>query len=87
MGTKLTRQNINESEDHFKMSKLTVEILKNLAKQGKVPSVVIEDNEFNSSIAKTNWFLRHDENKIVNFHYNSTILMWARACFRTFLYL
>lgn len=56
---------------------LTVEILKNLAKQGKVPSVVIEDNEFNSSIAKTNWFLRHDENKIVNFHYNSTILMWA----------
>ena len=37
---------------------LTVEILKNLAKQGKVPSVVIEDNEFNSSIAKTNWFLR-----------------------------
>lgn len=57
--------------------KLTVEVLKDLAKQGKVPSVVIEDNEFNSSIAKTNWFLRHDENKIVNFHYNSTILMWA----------
>lgn len=57
--------------------KLTVEVLKDLAKQGKVPSVVIEDNEFNSSIAKTNLFLRHDENKIVNFHYNSTILMWA----------
>lgn len=29
--------------------KLTVEILKDLAKQGKVPSVVIEDNEFDSS--------------------------------------
>lgn len=67
----------NESENDFKMSELTVEILKDLAKQGKVPSVVIEDNEFDSSIAKTNWFLRHDENKIVNFHYNSTILMWA----------
>lgn len=58
------------------MKHLTVDILKDLAKQGKVPSIVIEDNEFNSSIAKTNWFLRHDENKIVNFHYNSTILMW-----------
>lgn len=59
-----------------KTEQLTVDILKDLAKQGKVPSIVIEDNEFNSSIAKTNWFLRHDENKIVNFHYNSTILMW-----------
>lgn len=59
------------------MSELTVEVLKDLAKQGKVPSVVIEDNEFNSSIAKTNWFLRCNENKIVNFHCNSTILMWA----------
>lgn len=59
------------------MEQLTVDILKDLAKQGKVPSIVIEDDEFNSSIAKTNWVLRHDENKIVNFHYNSTILMWA----------
>lgn len=58
------------------MEQLTVDILKDLAKQGKVPSIVIEDSEFNSSTAKTNWFLRHDENKIVNFHYNSTILMW-----------
>lgn len=44
------------------MVQLTVDILKNLAKQGKVPSIVIEDNEFNSSTAKTNWF--YDMTKI-----------------------
>lgn len=54
---------------------LTVEILKNLAKQGKVPSVIVEDNKFNSSISKYEWFLRCDDNKDVNFHCNSTILL------------
>ena len=54
---------------------LTVEILKNLAKQGKVPSIIVEDNKFNSSISKYEWFLRRDDNKDVNFHCNSTILL------------
>lgn len=54
---------------------LTVEILKNLAKQCKVPSVIVEDNKFNSSISKYEWFLRRDDNKDVNFHCNSTILL------------
>lgn len=54
---------------------LTVEILKDLAKQSKVPSVIVEDNKFNSSISKYEWFLRRDENKDVNFHCNSTILL------------
>ena len=42
MGTKPTWQNIDESESSFKMSKLTVEILKDLARQGKVPYVITE---------------------------------------------
>lgn len=54
---------------------LTVEILKDLAKQSKVPSIIVEDNKFNSSISKYEWFLRRDENKDVNFHCNSTILL------------
>ena len=52
MGTKLTWQDINESESNFKMKKLTVEILKDLAKQGKVPLVVVEDSTFNSTTSK-----------------------------------
>lgn len=54
---------------------LTVEILKDLAKRGKVPSIIVEDNKFNSSISKYEWFLRRDDNKDVNFHCNSTILL------------
>jgi len=54
---------------------LTVEILKDLAKQGKVPSIIVEDNKFNSSISKYEWFLRRDDNEDVNFHCNSTILL------------
>lgn len=61
------------------MERLTVEILKDLAKQGKVPSIVVEDGEFDYSANKTDWFLRYDKNKDVTFHYNSTILMWAES--------
>lgn len=57
------------------MKQLTVDILKDLAKQCKVPSVIVEDTEYNSSTNKNEWFLRSKENKIVNFHCNSTILM------------
>lgn len=57
------------------MEQLTVDILKDLAMQGKVPSVIVEDTEYNSSTNKNEWFLRSEENKIVNFHCNSTILL------------
>lgn len=57
------------------MEQLTVDILKDLAKHGKVPSVIFEDTEYNSSTNKNEWFLRNEENKIVNFHCNSTILL------------
>ena len=57
------------------MEQLTVDILKDLAKQGKVPSVIVEDTEYNSSTNKNEWLLRSEENKIVNFHCNSTILL------------
>ena len=66
------------------MEQLTVEILKDLAKQGKVPSVIVEDTEYNSSTNKNEWFLRSEENKIVNFHCNSTILMCADKVLHVF---
>lgn len=66
------------------MKHLTVDILKDLAKQGKVPSVIVEDTEYNSSTNKNEWFLRSEENKIVNFHCNSTILMCADKVLHVF---
>lgn len=66
------------------MEQLTVDILKDLAKQGKVPSVIVEDTEYNSSTNKNEWFLRSEENKIVNFHCNSTILMCADKVLHVF---
>ena len=71
MGTKLTRQNINESENYFKMSKLTVGVLKDLAKQGKIPCVVFEFPDSNNKYA-----LEYDESKIINFHYDSNIILF-----------
>ena len=37
--------------------------------------MIVEDTEYNSSTNKNDWFLRSEENKIVNFHCNSTILL------------
>ena len=76
MGTKLTWQDINESENHFKMSKLTVEILKDLAKQGKVPLVVVEDSTFNSTTSKNIYFLGYAVIGDVNFHLNTKVILY-----------
>lgn len=66
------------------MEQLTVDILKDLAKHGKVPSVIVEDTKYDSSTNKNEWFLRSEENKIVNFHCNSTILMCADKVLHVF---
>lgn len=50
MGTKLTRQDINESESGIKKVKLTVEVLKDLANQCKMPCVVFEFPGSNTQI-------------------------------------
>lgn len=66
------------------MKHLTVDILKDLAKQGKVPSVIVNNTEYNSSTNKNEWFLSSEENKVVNFHCNSTILMCADKVLHVF---
>lgn len=69
MGTKPTWQNINESESSFKMSKLTVEILKDLARQGKVPYVITEMSYSDER------FLEYNEDYNINLHCNSKICL------------
>lgn len=71
MGTKLTRQDINESESSFKMSELTVEVLKDLANQCKMPCVVFEFPGSNNK-----YVLEYDESKIINFHCGSNIILF-----------
>lgn len=56
--------------------KLTVEILKNLAKQGKVPLVVVEDSTFNSTTSKNTYFLGYAVIGDVNFHLNAKIVLY-----------
>lgn len=56
--------------------KLTVEILKNLAKQGKVPLVVVEDSTFNSTTSKNTYFLGYTVIGDVNFHLNAKIVLY-----------
>ena len=58
------------------MSKLTVEILKDLAKQGKVPLVVVEDSTFNSTTSKNTYFLGYAIIGDVNFHLNAKIVLY-----------
>lgn len=53
------------------MSKLTVEILKDLAKQGKIFNVVTEDAS--SDIA----YIKYNENNIVQFHVNSKLILYG----------
>lgn len=57
------------------MSKLTVGILKDFAKQGKVPCVVVEDSTYNSTTSKNTYFLEYSEIGNVNFHLNAKIIL------------
>lgn len=66
------------------MKHLTVDILKDLAKQGKVPSVIVNNTEYNSSTNKNEWFLSSEENKFANFHCNSTILLCGDTVLHVF---
>lgn len=71
MGTKLTRQDINESESGIKKVRLTVEVLKDLANQCKMPCVVFEFPGSNNK-----YVLEYDESKIINFHCGSNIILF-----------
>lgn len=71
MGTKLTRRDINESESGFKMSELTVEVLKDLAKQGKTLNIITEE-----CIRLNEFYINYNENNIVQFHINSRIILY-----------
>lgn len=55
----------------FKMSKLTVEVLKDLANQCKMPCVVFEFPGSNNK-----YVLEYDESKIINFHCGSNIILF-----------
>lgn len=74
MGTKLTWQDINESESYFKMSELTVEVLKDLAKQGKTFNIIIE-----KCIHLNEFYINYNENNTVQFHINSKIIMYCHG--------
>lgn len=74
MGTKLTWQDINESESSFKMSKLTVEVLKDLAKQGKIFNVITEE-----CVCLNEFYINYNENNTVRFHINSKIIMYCHS--------
>lgn len=56
------------------MSELTVEVLKDLAKQGKIFNVITEEclrlNEF---------YINYNKNNIVRFHINSKIIMYCHS--------
>lgn len=51
--------------------KLTVEVLKDLAKQGKMPCVVFELPDSNNK-----YVLEYDKSKIINFHCGSKIILF-----------
>lgn len=74
MGTKLTRRDINESESGFKMSELTVEVLKNLAKQGKTLNIITEE-----CIRLNEFYINYNENNMVQFHINSKIILYNHS--------
>lgn len=74
MGTKLTRQDINESESDFKMSELTVEVLKDLAKQGKALNIITEE-----CIHLNEFYINYNENNMVQFHINSRIILYNHS--------
>lgn len=72
MGTKLTWQDINESESCFKMSELTLEVLKDLAKQGKIFNIVTEEKRSNI------FDVEYNESNIIQFHVNSKLILYGR---------
>lgn len=74
MGTKLTWQDINESEGGPKMSELTVEVLKCLAKQGKTLNIITEE-----CIRLNEFYINYNENNTVQFHINSRIILYNHS--------
>ena len=74
MGTKLTRRDINESESGFKMSELIVEVLKDLAKQGKTFNIITEE-----CIRLNEFYINYNENSTVQFHINSRIILYNHS--------
>lgn len=74
MGTKLARQDIDESEGGLKMSELTVEVLKCLAKQGKTFNIITEE-----CVRLNEFYINYNENNTVRFHINSKIIMYCHS--------
>ena len=64
----------DESENDFKMSELTVEILKDLAKQGKMFNIIKEE-----CIRLNEFYINYNENNIVQFHINSRIILYNHS--------
>ena len=58
------------------MSKLTVKILKDFAKQGKVPCVVVEGSTYDSTTSKNTYFLEYSKIGNVSFHLNAKIILY-----------
>lgn len=56
------------------MSKLTVEILKDLAKQGKTLNIITEE-----CIRLNEFYINYNENNIVQFHINSRIILYNNS--------
>lgn len=56
------------------MSELTVEVLKDLAKQGKALNIITEE-----CIRLNEFYINYNENNIVQFHINSKIIMYCHS--------
>lgn len=56
------------------MSELTVEVLKDLAKQGKVLNIITEE-----CIRLNEFYINYNENSIVQFHINSRIILYNNS--------
>ena len=56
------------------MSKLTVEILKDLAKQGKTFNIITEE-----CIRLNEFYINYNENNIVQFHINSRMILYNHS--------
>ena len=64
----------DESENDFKMSELTVETLKDLAKQGKTLNIITEE-----CIRLNEFYINYNENNIVQFHINSRMILYNHS--------
>ena len=56
------------------MSELTVEVLKDLAKQGKVLNIITEE-----CIRLNEFYINYNENNMVQFHINSRIILYNHS--------